>query len=254
MTRILVARSLFLICFASLAWSQEESLKPLEVPPESVQTLLIKRVEPIYPPLARQARIQGTVILDVTINKPGDVSDTKLVSGHPMLAPAAIDAVKQWRYRPYEKDGEPVAVETTVQVNFRLADSPPVQGVVGDQPGGAPSEAAAGQVGFCENSVNNSFPTRVRVSQGVMQGLLISKQPPVYPEEARTAHIQGTVLMAMEISRDGSVCRIMLISGHPLLAPAAIDAVKRWKYRPYLLNGQPVEVETQAQANFTLKP
>lgn len=87
-----------------------------------------------------------------------------------------------------------------------------------------------------------------------MQGLLISKQPPVYPEEARTAHIEGTVLMAMEISRDGSVCRIMLISGHPLLAPAAIDAVKQWKYRPYLLNGQPIEVETQAQVNFTLKP
>lgn len=120
MTRILVARSLFLICFASLAWSQEESLKPLEVPPESVQTLLIKRVEPIYPPLARQARIQGTVILDVTINKPGDASDTKLVSGHPLLAPAAIDAVKRWKYRPYRLNGQPVEVETRAQVNFTL--------------------------------------------------------------------------------------------------------------------------------------
>jgi protein TonB len=87
-----------------------------------------------------------------------------------------------------------------------------------------------------------------------MQGLLISKEPPIYPEEARTAHIQGTVWMAMEISREGSVCRIVLIGGHPVLAPAAIDAVKQWKYRPYLLNGQPVEVETQVQVNFTLKP
>ena len=246
---------LIVIGLACALVAQDEKPKAQQVPPDTTQTMLVNRVAPIYPPLARQARIQGTVVLDVVITKTGEVSKLQLISGHPMLAPAAIDAVKQWRYRPYEKDGVPVDVETTVQVNFRLAGNPPVQGVVGDQPGGAPpEEAAAGQVGFCENSVDSSFPTRVRVSQGVMQGLLIFKQPPIYPEEARTAHIQGTVLMVMEISREGSVCRIALISGHPLLAPAAIDAVKQWKYRPYLLNGQPVEVETQAQVNFTLKP
>jgi TonB family protein len=252
-----------LLMVIGLVWgvlAQDEKPGAQQVPPDSAQTLLVNRVAPIYPPLARQARIQGTVVLDVIINKAGEVTKLQLVSGHPMLAPAAVDAVKQWRYRPYEKDGEPVNIETTVQVNFKLADSPPVQGVVGDAPGGLPPGAIGSisrdsdPVNVCEDSGDNSIPRRVRVSQGVMQGLLISKQPPVYPEDARAAHIQGTVLMAMEISRQGSVCSIVLISGHPLLAAAAIDAVKQWKYRPYLLNDQPVEVETQAQVNFTLKP
>ena len=65
-------------------------------------------------------------------------------------------------------------------------------------------------------------------------------------------NIEGTVLIAMEIGTDGAVCDLALISGHPLLAPAAIDAVRQWKYRPYLLNGTPVEIETQAQMNFVL--
>jgi TonB family protein len=255
MPKYLLASSLIVIGLACAIAAQDTTATARKVTPDVAQALLVSRVAPIYPPLARQARIQGTVILDIIVNKAGEIRDVKLVSGHPMLAPAAIDAVKQWRYRPYEKDGEPADVETTVQVNFKLADNPPIQGVVGDQPGGAPPEAAAaGQVGFCENSVDSSFPTRVRVSQGVMQGLLISKQPPIYPAQARTAHIEGTVFMAVEISRDGNVCNLLPISGHPLLVPAAIDAVKRWKYRPYLLNGQPVEVETQAQVNFTLKP
>lgn len=250
---------LIVIGLACAVLAQDEKSTDQRIPPDAARTLLVNRVAPIYPPLARQARIQGTVILDIIITKTGEISDVKLVSGHPMLAPAAIDAVKQWRYRPYEKDGEPVDVKTTVQVNFRLAGDPPVQGVAGDAPGGLPPGGIGSvsrdvdPVSVCEDAGDNSLPKRVRVSRGVMKGLLISKQPPVYPEEARTAHIEGTVLMAMEISRDGSVCRIMLISGHPLLAPAAIDAVKQWKYRPYVLNGQPIEVETQAQVNFTLR-
>lgn len=251
---------LIVIGLACAVLAQDERSTGQRVPPDAAQTLLVNRVAPVYPPLARQARIQGTVILDVIITKTGEISDVKLVSGHPMLAPAAIEAVRQWRYRPYEKDGEPVDVKTTVQVNFKLAGDPPVQGVVGDGPGGLPPGATGSvsrdvdPVSVCEDAGDNSLPKRVRVSQGVMQGLLISKQPPIYPEEARTSHIEGTVLVAMEISRDGKVCRILLISGHPLLAPAAINAVKQWKYRPYILNGQPIEVETQAQVNFTLKP
>lgn len=93
---------------------------------------------------------------------------------------------------------------------------------------------------------------RVRISQGVSQGLLVEKVPPVYPPEARSSRIQGTILMNAVISKTGDVASVDLISGHPLLAPAAMDAVKQWKYRPYLLNGNAVEVETQITVNFTL--
>src|SRR5207245_2999650 len=85
------------------------------------QALLIRNVQPAYPPLARQARIQGQVVLQAEISKDGSIENLRLISGHPMLAPAAIEAVKQWRYKPYLLNGEPVAVETTVQVNFTLA-------------------------------------------------------------------------------------------------------------------------------------
>jgi periplasmic protein TonB len=95
-------------------------------------------------------------------------------------------------------------------------------------------------------------PQRVRVSSGVSSGLLIRKVSPNYPPLARQARIQGTVVLQAQISKDGSIINLNLISGHPMLAPAAIEAVKQWKYKPYLLNGEPVEVETQVQVNFTL--
>jgi TonB family protein len=84
--------------------------------------LMVTKVPPIYPPLARSARIQGTVVLKAVINKMGDVESLELVSGHPMLAPAAIEAVKQWKYRPYLLNGNAVAVETQVVVNFALSE------------------------------------------------------------------------------------------------------------------------------------
>jgi TonB family protein len=95
-------------------------------------------------------------------------------------------------------------------------------------------------------------PQRVRVSQGVAEKLIVKKVPPKYPDEARAEHIQGTVLLRTEIGTDGNVESVALISGHPLLAPAAIDAVKQWKFKPFLLDRQPIAVETQIQINFTL--
>ncbi len=70
---------------------------------------MIRRVQPNYPPLAKQARIQGQVVLQAEISKDGTIQNLQLISGHPMLAPAAIEAVKQWRYKPYLLNGEPVA-------------------------------------------------------------------------------------------------------------------------------------------------
>jgi protein TonB len=95
-------------------------------------------------------------------------------------------------------------------------------------------------------------PQRVRVSQGVSAGLLVRRVNPNYPPLARQARISGQVVLRAVISKDGSIENLTLVSGHPMLAPAAIDAVKQWKYRPYLLNGEPVEVDTEVLVNFTL--
>jgi len=85
------------------------------------QGLLIRQVKPQYPPLARQARVQGTVVLQAVIGKDGTVQDLRVVSGHPLLIGAAVAAVKQWLYRPYYLNGEPVTVDTQMNVNFTLA-------------------------------------------------------------------------------------------------------------------------------------
>ena len=95
-------------------------------------------------------------------------------------------------------------------------------------------------------------PQRIRVSQGVSQGLLIHQVKPSYPPLARQARIQGVVVLQALISKDGTIQSLQLISGHPMLAPSAIEAVKQWRYKPYFLNGEPVEVETTINVNFTL--
>jgi len=137
---------------------------------------------------------------------------------------------------------------------------PPVMsasGVVGGVPGGVPGGQMGGVIGGIISSTPMAVPKvatpqRVRVSQGVSQGLLIRKVQPTYPPLARQARIQGQVMLQALISKDGSIENLRLISGHPMLAPAALEAVKQWKYKPYMLNGEPVEVETTVQVNFTL--
>jgi periplasmic protein TonB len=95
-------------------------------------------------------------------------------------------------------------------------------------------------------------PQRVRVSQGLAEQLLVKRVNPECPKDLRKQRIQGMVLLAVRINKDGEVVEANLISGHPGLAQAAIDAVKQWKYKPYLLDGQPVQVETRVQVNFSL--
>jgi protein TonB len=86
----------------------------------------------------------------------------------------------------------------------------------------------------------------------VQQTKLVSQPRPVYPPEAKQAHIQGVVQLSATIAKDGTVRNPEVISGHPMLVQAALDAVRQWVYQPTLLNGQPVEVITQVDVNFTL--
>jgi protein TonB len=154
----------------------------------------------------------------------------------------------------------PTKIPKKVLENLKEDEAPPqmaVTGVVGGVPGGVPGGSMGGVIGSVLSATpvavpKMATPTRVRVSSGVSSGLLIRKVSPTYPPLARQARIQGTVILQAQISKDGSIQNLQLISGHPMLAPAAIEAVKQWKYKPYLLNGEPVEVETQVQVNFTL--
>jgi protein TonB len=124
----------FVFCYTILANGQEmppPKPKSNSVPGKEVQqgagngkpsaVDLISHVEPVYPPLARQAKIEGTIKLQAIIAKDGSVSHLEVISGHPLLQQAALDAVRQWKYRPTMIDGKRVEVETTVEVKFALS-------------------------------------------------------------------------------------------------------------------------------------
>jgi protein TonB len=135
----------------------------------------------------------------------------------------------------------------------------PVGGVVGGVPGGIPGGQLGGVIGgiISSSSALASVPKlapvkRVRVSQGVTQGLLVHKVEPAYPKIALAARITGVVQLKAIIGKDGNIKQLDALDGPPLLIPSAIDAVKQWRFRPYLLNGEAVEVETSVTVTFQL--
>ena len=101
-------------------------------------------------------------------------------------------------------------------------------------------------------SVHSEPQTKARVSQGVMDGYLVGKVLPVYPPIAREAGIEGTVILQATISKTGTIENLRVVSGPMMLQRAAVAAVSQWRYRPYLLSGEPVEVETTVNVRFTL--
>jgi protein TonB len=136
-----------------------------------------------------------------------------------------------------------------------------VGGVYGGVPGGGPGGVIGGIIGAASSAappppppvkVEEKKPTRIRVGGNVIAAKKIRGPLPIYPQLAKTARIQGTVRFTAIIGRDGTIQNLQLINGHPLLVPAAQAAVSQWVYQPTLLNGEPVEVITQIDVNFTL--
>ncbi len=195
-------------------------------------------VTPEYPPLARQARIQGTVRFMVVVGKEGTVQNMQLVSGHPLLVAAAQDAIRQWRYRPTLLNGNPVEVTTQVDLNFLL---------------GPNGEAWVSQSSGGPVSVRGPFPTtaekqgipRIRVDANAAKTKLLSSAPAAPPAKAAEAQIKGWVVFQALISAEGRISERQLISGHPLLVPAAEEALRSYIYQPTLVDGVPAEVVTQ---------
>jgi protein TonB len=100
--------------------------------------------------------------------------------------------------------------------------------------------------------VKAEAPKKVNISGGVAAGMLLQKTVPLYPPIAKAARVSGTVVLQATISKTGTIENLHVISGPAMLQQSAMDAVKSWRYRPYLLNGDPVEVETTVNVVFTL--
>jgi protein TonB len=182
----------------------------------------------------------------------------------PPPGPAPTQALREPRALPdrHELDDqvlrEPGYIpRTTSMVRDEPASTegpPSMDGVV---PGGLPGGVANSVITEIARAtppvaVKASPPVKLRVSSGVAAGMLVHSVKPQYPPLAVQARIQGTVVLQAVIGKDGTIRELRLVSGHPLLSPAAIEAVRQWRYRPYLLNSEPVEVDTQINVNFTL--
>jgi len=199
----------------------------VSVPEQTMRRLLIHTVK-ATPSGDLQIGSESVVMLKATIDKNGNVENLKMVSGHPMLVPAALDAVKQWKYRRYEVNGIPKVVETTIRVEFSKV-----------------SEAGSGT-----SAAQAESPVPVTAED--MHDRLVYKVAPVYPPLARQARIQGTVILRIIIDKLGEVRDTQLVNGHPMLAPAAVEAVKKWRYIPYESDGETVEIQTGVQIIFRL--
>ncbi len=178
---------------------------------------IVYKVTPVYPAIAKTEGIRGTVRLRAFIDTQGNVQALQYLSGPPLLVPATLRAVRRWEYKPTFLNGKPVNVETTIDVTF-----------------GLPERA------------------NVQVQSGNALPRLIHRVLPKYPPEAKARGIQGQVLLSAVIRKDGHVEIPRTVSGDPILAKAAIEAVRQWVCEPVLINGKPVEVRTTVTVLFTL--
>ncbi|MCJ7582423.1 MAG: energy transducer TonB, partial [Candidatus Aminicenantes bacterium] len=187
---------------------------------------LINKVDPVYPELARLARVEGIVILNVRTDEDGRVDQVKVaVSNDPLLSRAATEAVKQWRYQPFYSKGVRYPILFTVTVGFQLS-----KGMNEDDRGKEPEE-----------------------NTPLSNPKIIHQVDPVYPERAQRARIEGIVMMRVKTDNEGNVSSITVLrSDSSILNQAAIDAVEQWKYQPTFRDGIPVPIVTIVSVKFRL--
>jgi len=188
----------------------------------------------------------------------------------PPPPPAAVPQVKVQKVIPRQFDAGRLMAPKQIPKEIAMIkeeEMPPAAvGVVGGVPGGVPGGTAGGVIGGIIGSVPSAappppppkeapkpqVPKQIRVGGNVQAAKLVNQPKPQYPPLARQARIQGVVRFNAIIGKDGSIANLTLVSGHPLLVPSATEAVRQWRYQPTLLNGEPVEVVTQIDVNFTL--
>lgn len=177
----------------------------------------------------------------------------------PPPAPAVKAVVRPVRLMEAGKLTAPKAIPKTVQMIKEEELSPEgAGGVVGGVPGGVPGGSPGGVIGGIISSTamppppKIEAPKRIRVGGQVQAAKIIDQVRPIYPPLAKQARIQGVVRLEAIISKQGQIENLRVMSGHPLLIQAALDAVRLWRYQPTLLNGEPVEVVTTIDVVFTL--
>ena len=195
---------------------------------------IVSKVNPIYPAEAKAACVQGTVVLHALIGKTGAIENLQVVSGPPELLTSAIDAVRQWVYQPYLLNGEPVEVDTTINVNYHMAGATPCPTAQNDVPDAA---------GVVPKTVGGAVSAPV----------LISDALPEYSPEARAAKISGIVVVHFWVDEQGNPTHVQVVRGlgHGLDIKA-VEAVRQYRFTPAMESGKPVVVALNTEINFKI--
>jgi TonB family protein len=211
----------------------EKPSGPVRVSSGTMVGSLISKVDPVYPEIAKAAHVQGAVVVRATISKDGTVKDLQYISGAPMLVVSAIEAVQQWKYKPYLLNGESTEVQTTITLNYSLEGS---EGVAEQAP-----------------TVDHAGMTIRHVGGSVSAPALIFQVQPEYTDEAKLAKMQGTVLLNMIVDEAGEPEYVHVLRGlSDGLDDKAVEAVRQYKFKPAMEDRTPVPVSLNVEVNFKL--
>ena len=297
-TRLVATYTVITALATATAWLSVTNF-PLQAAPQFGQSVfrvtgaeVVLNKDPVYPSLAKQKRIEGTVEIEVTIAENGSAEDVRVLSGPQELRRAALEAVLQWQFKKgtsravvkidfrLTPDGVPApkgklaainitdaapAVIETLRARLAHLEGQPLNAleILEIVRSVAPSlgisfqtNPATSDVTLTVSNPSASFAKgdgpRIRVGGNVQSAKLVTKITPLYPLLAKQSRIQGTVRFNTLIGTDGHVRELLLETGHPLLVDSAMTAVRQWIYQPTLLNGNPVEVVTSIDVNYTL--
>lgn len=182
----------------------------------------MKKVNPAYPEEAKKQGIQGLEILKAQIDSSGNIANLRpLSSSHPVLTQSALGAINQWKYTPGTVSNIPTSVPLTVIVNFMM-DKQPQQGEV-----------------------------RFSIDSPLLRPL--KKVAPEYPAEALEKNIQGKVIIMAFVDKNGYIPHIKVFKGNPILARAAVSAIKEWRFAPYMVRGKRQSILFTVTVDFNLE-
>jgi TonB family protein len=268
------------VLFAATSFAQSDKPEPNSAVPvtdsstktssanDTTRLVITHFVQPVYPLEAMRQKLQGHVVIHLVISPAGDVLSAEPVSGNPIFTQSAVEAMKKWKFQPYLHNGQPVQIGYKMPYDFAISDrvhdlpdsaaGPPTSEL--KPPSGAPASSTASTNQGADNHGQGSAPgsdassvaQHVQISQGTSQHMLVHQVAPVYPDSARRNLVQGTVVLKAIIGQDGRIKDLRPISGPQELYESAVGAVEQWRYKPFLLEGKPVEVETTINVNYKL--
>ncbi len=191
----------------------------------------LNRTAPEYPRAAKEQNVEGDVIVEITIDEEGKVSNARAMSGHELLVDAAVEAAKQWTFKPTKLNDHAVKVSGILTFRFKLG-------------------SLAGTTTSVEESQTDE--KAIKRSEGVIRGLATNRVSPEYPKAAKEQNVEGDVTVQILIDEEGKVVNAKATSGHELLQDVSVTAAKGWTFKPFELDGKAVRVSAELSFRFKL--